>query len=359
MLSFISMVAIFSIPGFSMSAQISAAKEKHGNLKLLFRKKIYWSFISTIVLATIGLYYQIFKNDMQIAYMVYIASFIYPLYNLRSIWESWLTAIGEYKKLSLIQIWFSLVGLISLSISLVLIGNIYLVIIITFTAIAISNILIIKYFQNRTLNDIEDDDLISYGYQLSWAMIIPVILSFDKLIISEYLSMEDVAIYSVAMIFPLYIKTLYSIINRLITPHITSAKSIQEAWKYLKPKLIKISILFFFMGVIGFYSIEYAINIIYTSKYQESGLYAKWLWLVLAFAVPATYLANILRAQQILKFSYYFEAFNSIGKVGLFLILIPAYELWGAVYGILFINILSSIFFISYFKYELKKLEFA
>ena len=354
-MSFISIVAVLSIPGFSMSAQLSAAKEKHGNLEILFKKKIYISFISTVILVGIGLYYQIFKNDEEIAYMLYIVSFIYPFYNLRSIWESWLTAIGEYKKLSIIQINYALIGLLSLVISLIIIENIYLVILITFGSVAIANVFIIKYFQKRIVNNTKDDELINYGYKLSWAMIIPVVMSFDKLIISEYLTIEDVAIYSIAMLFPSYVKTLYSIISRIITPSISSANSIKEAWKYLKPKLLRISILFFIIGIVGFFTIEYLIHLLYTDKYSESAIYAKWLWIFIVLAVPATYLADILRVQQKLSFSYYFEAFNSLGKVSLLLVLLPIYQLWGAVYGVFIMNILSTLFFVLYFRYEYSK----
>lgn len=355
MMSFISIVAVFSIPGFSMSAQLSAAKEKHGNLSILFRKRIYFSFISTIVLVLIGFYYQIIKDDEEIAYMLYITSFIYPFYNLNSIWGSWLTAIGEYKKLSFIQIIYALIGLISLSISLILIQNIYLVILITFGSISIANIFIIKYFEKKAINNIVDKPLISYGYKLSFAMIIPSIMSFDKLIISEYLTIQDVAIYSIAMLFPSYIKILYNIISRLITPQISSANSINEAWIYLKPKLVKISILFLFIGLIGFFTIEYLIHLLYTVKYSESAIYAKWLWIFIVFGVPVTYLADILRAQQRLSFSYYFEAFNGISKIILLVILLPMFKLWGAVYSTIFMNVITTFFFIIYFKYEYSK----
>lgn len=353
-MSFISIVAVLSIPGFSMSAQLSAAQEKHGNLEILFRKKIYFSFISTVVLVVIGLYYQLIQNDEEIGYMLYIISFLYPFYNLRSIWESWLTAIGEYKKLSLIQIYYALIGLISLVISLIAIKNIYLVVFITFSCIAIANILIIKYFEKKVINKIKDNELITYGYKLSWAMIIPVVMSFDKLIIAEYLTIKDVAIYSVAILFPSYIKTLYNIISRLITPSISSAKNVKEAWDYLKPKLVKISILFFLIGLIGFFIIEYLMHILYTDKYIESGIYAKWLWLFIVLSIPVTYLADILRAQKRLKFEYLSYFLIPMIKITSFILLLPKFNLWGMVYAIAITNIFTMVYYILYFYYEYK-----
>lgn len=353
MLSFISIVTVLSIPGFSMSAQLSAAKEKYGNLGILYKKKIYFSFISTIVLVGIGLYYQLFKNDEELAYMLYITSFIYPFYNLSSIWESWLTAIGEYKKLSIIQISYALVGLVSLIISLIIIENIYLVILITFTTISIANIFIIKYFQNRVINNTKDNELIDYGYKLSWAMIIPVVMSFDKLIISEYLTIQDVAIYSIAMLFPSYVKILYSIVKRLITPGISSANTIKEAWVYLKPKLLKISVLFLIIAIIGFFTIEYLIQLLYTDKYNESAIYAKWLWIFIVFGVPVSYLADILRAQKRLKFEYISYFIVPFIKISSFFILLPKFGLWGMVYAIGITNLFTILYYLFYFKYEL------
>ncbi len=355
LVSFISIVGVFSIPGFGMSAQLSSAQIKHGNLKLLFRKKVLWSLISSMLLVSIGSYYQFFKDDAQMAYMLYIVSAIYPFYNLHSIWESWINGIGEFKKLSIIQIYFSIFNVSILTIGLIYINNIYLVILLIFAGIGISNIVILKYFLKKIKNIEIDNDLIHYGYLLSGSMFIPVLLSFDKLLISEYLSFSDVAIYSVALIFPLQIKVLYGIINRLISPHISSASSIEEAWQYLKPKMFSITILFAVIGIIGFYSLEYVINLIFTDKYQNSIKYAEWLWLSLAITIPPVYMANILRAQKIIKFSYYFESFNAIIKFTLFLVLLPIFKLWGVIYALIISYIFSSIFFITYFNIELNK----
>jgi len=355
LISFLSIVAIFGIPGFGLSSQLSAAKNKHGNLEILFKKRILFSFVSSFFLILIGLYYQTINSDLEMACLLYISSFIFPLYNLKNIWESWLTAIAEYKKLSYIQVLFAIVSLLSLIVSLVFIGNIYFVIIITFSTIALCNALIIFYFKKMRQNKEEDYTLINYGYKVSLSMIVPLLLSFDKFIISEYLSIKDVAIYSVAIILITYIKSLYGIINRLITPRITMASTVHDAWTYLKPKMSLLVLVFFIIGIAGFFSLEYIITFIYSVKYTESALYGKWLWLFTVIAIPATFLANILRAQQKLKFTYLYEIFNSGFKIIFFLILVPIYGLWGIVYSTIIMSIFSSILIFVYFYIELKK----
>jgi O-antigen/teichoic acid export membrane protein len=355
LISFLAIVSIFSMPGMRTSAQLSSAKQKHGNLLIIWKRTTQFSVISAVVLLFIGGYYFFFKEDRVLAYMVFIAAMFYPFFNLKLIWNGWIVGISEFKKLSIINVCFSMFNLLILIIGFIFFQDIHLVILLIFGGISISNIVILRYFNKRVVNGEKDRSLIRYGYVLSGSMLVPVILSFDKLIISEYLSLSDVAIYSVALLLPNQVKILYSIIDRLVSPKISSAKSIEEAWHYMRPKMKPIIALFFVVGIVGFFTIGYIIDFIFTEKYQESTLYAKWLWLVVSFSVPATYMANILRSQQRVKFSYYFEAFNSIGKVGLFLLLVPIYQLWGMVYGMALMSILSTLFFIIFFNYELKK----
>ncbi|RXK00097.1 hypothetical protein CRU98_02795 [Arcobacter sp. CECT 8986] len=355
LMSFVSIVGIFSLPGLGMTAQLSAGKNQHGNLEYIFKKKVLYSIISSFILFFIGNYYLFIKENTDMTYLIYIAACLYPLYNLKALWEGWITATGEFKKLSLIQIYFSLITFIALFGSLILTNNIYFVILSIFFAISLSNIIIIKYVQTKRNNDNTDFDLINYGYKLSIPMAIPIIMSLDKILISEYLTIEKVAIYAIAMAFPSFIKSLYLITNRLLSPKFTSSNSISESWKYFKSKFLLIVVFFTTIGLVGFFILDYLIVLLYTDKYLESTLYAKWIFLFTALSVPCSFLGNILRTQKILKFSYYYESFNSFGKLFLILVLIQEYGLWGIVYAISLMNILSIIFFISYFNYELKK----
>ena len=80
---------------------------------------------------------------------------------------------------------------------------------------------------------IEEQNTIKYGFELSYALIIPILLiSSERFIISEMLTYKDVSIFAISIIFPGIITAFYSVINRLITPYITEATGIIEAYRY-------------------------------------------------------------------------------------------------------------------------------
>lgn len=355
LISFISVAGTLSIPGMITSAQLSAAKEKFGNLRLICTTKLRVSFFGSLCLVITALYYQYYKLDLQMARLLYLAAIIFPFYNLKSIWEGWFVGSKEYRKVSILMLLIGITSFLSILIGILWLGNLYVAVSLLFLSVAVINIISLKYTYSTMKEKEIDHGLIKYGLKLSLTMLIPMVMSFDRFIISEYLSVDDVAIYSIAIIIPMYVKPLNVIIHKLMAADISAANSIKSAWQYTQPKLYKITLLFFLIGTVGFLSLDWIIEFVFTNKYSESMNYSKWLFISVIFTVPATYLGNILRAQQKISFSFYYETFNSVGRVLCFLAFIPFYGLWGAVGGLIFMNISSAVFMLIYFLHEYSK----
>ena len=352
LVSFVSLVGVFSFPGLTISMQLSSANNKNGNLKLAVKKKIQYSLIGSLVLILIATYYYFIKQNILLSNLLCLVALFYPFYTVNSLWESWLTGIRKVKKLSFLFIITSLINLVSITVGLILFKSIILSVLFLFITIAIFNLLVIKLYtlEDKKNTDI-DEEILKYGYAYSGAVIISMLVGLDKFIISEYITLKDVAIYSIAIIFVSKIKILFITINKLIAPTILKSKNIVSSWNYLKYKLIYINFLFLFVAIVGFIFIDDIIVFIFTSKYEEAGVYAKWLWLVVALTRPVYYLNHILKAQRKLKFSYMIESLNSIGKLALFLLLLPIYNLWGMVYATIIINIVVAFIILMVFFY--------
>jgi O-antigen/teichoic acid export membrane protein len=348
-ISFIALAGIFNFPGLSMAMQLSSAHNKNNNLDLALNRKIKYSFLSSLFLILVGLYFDLTKNNDLVSSLLYISAVFYPLYSLNGLWESWFTGIRKVKRLSLFFILNSLICLLTAYVGLIFIKSIIITVIILLASIGIFNIIILKKFTKEDSGNDKDEKILQYGYTLSGALIIAMLVNLDRFIISEYISLSDVAIYSVAILFASKIKILHATINKLIAPSILKSKTIVQAWSYLKYRLILIWIGFIINGIAGFYFIGDLIVLVFTDRYSDSILYAQWLWLFMSIFRPIIYVANILKAHKIIKFSYYFESINGFGKFLLFLILLPFYQLWGIVYAVLGINIIVLLFTISYF----------
>jgi O-antigen/teichoic acid export membrane protein len=354
-ISLIAIAGIFNFPGLTMAMQLSSAHHKNGNLTIAIKRKVKYSFFSALFLIFVGVYYSIFKNNELVTYMLYIAAIAYPLYSLNSLWESWFTGIRKVKRLSLFFILNSLISLLIISLGLLVIQNVIVTVFLLLFSIAIFNFIILKFFTLEDKTNEIDEDTMKYGYALSGAVIISMLVNLDRFIISEYLTLSDVAIYSVAVLFASKVKILHATVNKLIAPSILKANSICDAWNYLKFRLVLIWFGFIVVAIFGFFFIDDIIILIFSEKYAESAIYAQWLWLIMFSTRPVQYIGNILKSQKIVRFSYYFETINGFGRLALFLILLPFYKLWGIVYATFIINILTLIYTITAFNYYYKK----
>ncbi len=352
-ISLMKMVSNFCLNGLAESLLISAAKGYDGNLAKITQYKFLATLLGSLVLLAGSFYY--LNSHPAISVALWIVVFLFPFNELQQIWVHWLRGKGkiglvaglDVLRASLILLVFGLLiffNKIDLNTLLsVLLG----------TGAVFSLGMVIYAFRNRC-NQMEDRGTIHYGFHATMATLLVGATLTDKIIINHYLSIEDVAVYSIALLFPNQIKILYSIFNQIFIPKFSAAKDIRSAWQYLKPKFPIVLGIFLTIGIGGFVLMPVLIPLFFSDRYVQAVPYAQWLWLSLAVMVPATYLGNILRAQKKVKFVYLFETANPLILFFLFLILVR-YGLWGMVIARAIYYVNAGIFFVSFFRYYLAK----
>lgn len=357
LISFIPMAQALSFNGYATTAQISSSKKFDGNLILILKKKILLSTIGSSALLIISLFYLIFKNDFQLFVLCIILSIFFPLVNINDIWESWINARKDFLKISILQVIISLVNFLSISVTLFFSKSLFFVIPLLFFLQSFLNILVIIHLlRSYNNNNLYDVSLLDYGYKLSLVLMLPMfVLSFERFIIAEFLTFKEVAIFSIAFIFPNILVLFYGIINRMITPYITEAKNVKEAWNFLKNYMYLITCFFFILAIVGYFSLNFLITNLYSDNYLKSIPLAQTLWFFCSISCPVVFMGSILRAQKVLSFSKYWENINAYGKISLGILLTYYFDLWGFVYAYCFFYILSIVFFSSYLYKELNK----
>lgn len=346
------MVGVTALTGMGQALQISSAKQYDGNfIPICFRKALF-SIIGSLILLGFAYYY---REQIEICYALCFLALVFPLVQFHSIFQPWLNGKKSFNLLVASQISFAIIPLLSLLSLLALAKTDLLSIVFTTSILKILLICGFGFFVFKGLrNSFKDSDTISYGYHTTTAMLFGWMIATDKIFLENNGTMEDVAVYSVALLFPNQIKALYSVINQMIIPKITEASSIREAWTYLKPRYLKIILLFSCIGFVGFFAFPIVIPFLFSDKYVEAVPYAKWLWLVLAVTAPGAYLGNILRAQKIKSFVYFLEIFNPLLLLFLFVFL-SKYGIVGLVTakGVYYIS--AFFIFLIFFKYHYKK----
>ena len=351
-LSILTMVGVTALTGMGQALQISSAKKYDGNfIPICFRKALF-SIIGSLILLGFAYFY---REQIEICYALCFLALVFPLVQFHSIFQPWLNGKKSFNLLVASQISFAIIPLLSLLCLLALAKTDLLSIVFTTSILKILLICGFGIFVFKGLkNSNKDSETITYGYHTTTAMLFGWMIASDKLFLENNGTMEDVAIYSVALLFPNQIKVFYGVINQMIIPQITEASSIREAWTYLKPRYPKIILLFSCIGFVGFFAFPFVIPFLFSEKYVEAVPYAKWLWLVLAVTAPATYLGNILRAQKITSFVYFFDIFNPIFLMVLF-ILLSSHGINGLIIAKSTYYILACIIFLLFFNYHHRK----
>ncbi len=351
--SLMGIVGVFCLAGLGESLSISAAKRYDGNLSKILRIRLVGSLVAGLALVGVGLYYQSMQPGL--AAGIFLAAILFPLYKLREFWPSWINARGKLNLLAVLRITASVLTVATLAV-LIFAKQTSLTALLAGTMIAASllSLGVVLYMFRSRENRVVDKKTIKYGYHTTAATLFSTLIITDKIIINHHLSATDVAVYSIAMIFPVQITALYSIFNSLLMPNLYKANSVKDAWKYLKPKMALLFILFCFTGIAGFILMPIVIPMIFSERYVEAVPYGKWMWLSLSLVAPATYLGNILRAQQKKAFVYIFSICQPIFLFCMYNFFIS----WG-IKGIVFSRIIfhwSAFFlFICFFFYYLSK----
>jgi len=352
-LSFVSIASSFAFTGLAQSLSISAAKNFDGNFIDIVKLKIKISILLAIFLFIFSLYYK--NNDPDVANGILFMAALFPLLQLKNVRQAWFNGKGWFRWLIGSNIFFSLIAVITLVLA-VLLKTTSLNDLIFWRQGVVSVlicILLIIMMRWRT-NTLKDNAIITFGLHTSAATLFACLISTDKYFIHRYVSTADVAVYSVALIFPNQLKALFSIFNQIFIPKLTSANNINEAWMYLKPKLLLLIILFVLIGIIGFVLFPIIIPFLFSEKYIDAIPYSKTLWLFFSMTAPLTYFSTALRAQQKTVFVYSISILHPLLLFILYYQLI-SYGVWGIVNAKIIMYFIVSLLYASFFFIYLKR----
>ena len=350
--SIVSFVTVFALSGLNQSLSISARNDWHSNFRLFFLAKFKVAMYLVPVFWVISWYFFL-QDKHEIGYTIAFISFAFPLIVNQSNWEKWLIGSKSYTK-------YAKYKAIAIFCSLMILLLTYYLNITPFSALFFILILLIintilNILINTSLtNSISEIESFSYGKKLTGAILIGSLLHLEKFFIDESLTIEHVAIFSVAMIFPDLLRRFFSIINKILIPRVSSYKTIGSVWEWYKEKFIYTILIYLIIASVGFFLIDDAISFIFPDSYSISGEYAKWLFVASAIRTPISYLGVIMVYQKKLKYSYAQSYTNVITKIGGILLLLPLYGLWGVVYAHIISMIATGFIVVWYFVYYLK-----
>lgn len=173
----------------------------------------------------------------------------------------------------------------------------------------------------------------------------------DKFILEKYGNFSDLAVYNLGFTIASIIMIIFSSFQTVFLPIFFKEKNIEKNFNKTMAILIKMIIIFFVISLFVF--------ILTTGAFYFNIIHSEYSTVL--FILPVLLLTSIFQASVHLFSNYivYFEVlyigtiavfFLSLLNIGLNLLLIPNYNIYGAAFSSLVINILSFIFYFIYIK---------
>ncbi|MDI6591331.1 MAG: oligosaccharide flippase family protein [Patescibacteria group bacterium] len=345
-LSVMGILAIFTLPGMDTALIRAVAK---GYEKMIFpcaKSKFFWALIGSGICFIISIWYFFYQNfPLGISFL--IAGIFLPFYNTFSLFLYFWQGKKRFDIQSQYLILYYLLITLVLIPVIFLTDNLILIVFVYFLAQTLFGAIFFKLTLRKISNQNEEKETVSFGKHLT-LMGSAVLLGegIDKIIIWHFLGSVAVAIYSFAQIPILRIRELIPIFP-LALPKL-SEKNLKEIKKGIFEKFLK---LFFFSIPFALFFIlisPYLYKILFPA-YSESIPYFQVLSLILILA-PFSLLGTSLVAEMKKKELYIIQFATPFLQIILFLVLIPFYGIWGAIFAILISQIFNGGLVLYFFK---------
>jgi O-antigen/teichoic acid export membrane protein len=350
-ISLVMTTSIFSLSGMNMSLMTTLSRKKNGFFLMATNFTFRYSFLGSIILLIISIYsFIIGNNAMAISFA--FTSVLNPFFKGLLTWKVSQISSGRHLELTKVELLNSITLnlLLIFSVSQYIGSHIYLVLISVLIP-SVQNFIL--FFREKNLHTKKNKNKfkkeIKYGFQYSLQDIFPLIAKeIDKITIYFFLSPASLAFFHVLSKVPDFIKNFNQEVIYLILPKFAK----QHFFSNRLNKITNLYNLFnsFFIVLFAFSIYPYIYKIFFISQYQEFLFMSQVLMCSIALTsdvfVKGAFISTQLNIISYRKYTIY----NALIKIMLSPILIYYFDIWGAIFAILFQRLFTKI----YINYLLK-----
>ena len=352
-LSIAGILGAFTLSGVSTTVLQSVAKGFDGTLLAEQKSYLLWSLISVALSLVVGGYY-IIKDDFALGMGVILVTFFSYIYNSITLQGAFLSAKKDFKRLTVNQVLNSLIllGSIYWGVSHGFNTTLWIIVIYFCSQILFQGTTYFHMLRVHKPNSNVDPEDKYLSKHLSLGNIITSIAEYiDKILIFQFLGPTQVAVYAFAVAIPDQIRGINKLLGSLVVPKLSNKDDLS-----LKKSInahTKKHIVFSFGVTMLFFLISPYIFKIFFPAYLDTANLASLYMLLLPISAFSTMHGYALQIKRDLKSLYIIRTVDSVGKIVLFVILIPLYGVLGAVSSILIAKLLStcSQIFLYYYKH--------
>ncbi|MEX1014867.1 MAG: oligosaccharide flippase family protein [Candidatus Paceibacterota bacterium] len=346
-LSVVGILTVFSLPGINTSLTKSIAKNKEGALKEVFKTKIKWGLLGSLVIFCVSAWYFLNGNNI-LGLSFFMAGIFFSPNKAFEIFSAYWNGKKRFDMYSKYSIYSGTLATLLLIGTIYITDNVALIITAFFGGYAIFNFIFYWLTQKQVENSETDVETVPYGKSLTIMRFLGGLShEIDRIILWKFLGPVQVAIYSFAIL-PIN-KIINSVpIPTLALPKLSEKKIERTRKKGLIDKFWRLMIIIIPVTIILILIAPLVYRLAFP-QYMDSVIYFQILSIML-LSFPFTLLNTALIAETKKKELYMIKTIPPVIKILLFIVLIPLYGILGAVIALLIGKAIQNGMEFYYFK---------
>lgn len=348
-LSLFNIFIIFSLSGTNTSIIQAVARGFEGSFWKIFKAKITWSLLGSLVSLIMAVYYWWQNNHLISLALIIIAIFL-PWFESSALYQSLLHGRKNFRSATTFSNWTSLISLAIMLIALWLTDNI-LLILISYLSGQIFSQLFFTWLsiKKQPLNQKSEDQALKFGMHLSLMEVLKIIAGqFDKILIFHYLGASQLALYAFIIAPISQSKSFILNLKSLALPKLSQANT-QKLTKHFPGKIKRLELLVFVLIVIYVLLSPWLFKIFFP-RYLEAVPYSQIYALTLIF-LPRSLLSTLMIAKLKQKELYGIRLIAPIWRIIVLFIALKYWGLWGMIWGTI-LSEFGQFFLYNYFYHR-------
>ena len=346
-LSMASLLAIPALYGMEAAITKSIAQGKGGNVKQAVYTRMRWGVLGAIASLVLGAYY-LAMGDITLGLTFAVTAIFVPFMEPFNSFSAILNGHKKFNLLAFYTVSIRLLVTLVVVTAILFTDDIILIVGLFFGATTILRFLCLKMSVRRTNLEATDDPfLTNYGKHLSlMGAFSKVATHADKILIFQQVGGVALATFYLALIPFKQIQNVFNSLATLAMPKFSS-NQIKTLKETLPRKLLVIYLFVVPTIILYLLAAPYIFELLYP-QYLDAVLMSQILMLQLLF-FPLTLVGTVLTAQGHKNQLYFHTLSYSLIRITLLVILIPLYGVYGAIFGIIATNAVSSLILVVLF----------
>lgn len=328
-LSLAAVASAFSLTGLHLAIIRDVARGTVGLLRTSFFVQLKWS-VGVLVASLCMAGYYAFAGNMELASACLLMGIFLPITAAAKMYSPFLEGKKDYTRLSQYSIATTVAYTATLATAIFLTHNLLILIFLYFASQAIcSLIFFLTSLKFDPINSAHPHKTVKFGKDLSFLNILSTLAGqLDKILVYHYLGAAQLATYALALVPASQVGTGLKQFAQLAYPKY-SAKSLPEIRSTIYHKMALFSVPIIITVVLYIVLAPFVFKVFFP-KYLEAVAYSQIAMLSVLF-LQKKLITYTLLAHAPKKTLYRMSIWASVSKIGLLLLLLPLYGIWGAI----------------------------